>query len=146
MRIKKILAVLLLSAAIAAPVKLVYPASGANSQQLTAFADDYEDFEYDYDYDYDYDGYNDQEDDAPSRRSDEEEKKKFSPVRAFIISFVLALIIAFIAVGSMKAKLKTVHRKYEASDYKKENSMVLEERSDSFLYKRVNKTQRTSGK
>ena len=73
------------------------------------------------------------------------EKRSFNPVRSFIICLVIGLIIALIAVGSMKAKLKTVHRRNEASDYQKKDSLKLEVSTDNFLYKKVNKTVRNNG-
>ena len=73
------------------------------------------------------------------------EDRSFNPVRNFIICLVIGLVIALIAVGSMKAKLKTVHRRNEASDYLKKDSMKLEVSTDNFLYKKVNKTVRNNG-
>ena len=81
---------------------------------------------------------------AEKTASTEKKKKEFSPVRAFIISLVISLIIAGIVVGSMVSKLKTVRRKYGAADYKKEGSFVLESSHDNFLYKKTNKTKRSS--
>lgn len=74
----------------------------------------------------------------------EKEKKEFSPARAFVISLIISLIIAGIAVGVMISKLKTVRKKHGAADYKKEGSFVLESSHDSFLYKKTNKTKRSS--
>ena len=81
---------------------------------------------------------------AEKNASTEKKKKEFSPVRAFIISLVISLIIAGIVVGTMVSKLKTVRSKHGAADYKKEGSFVLESSHDSFLYKKTNKTKRSS--
>lgn len=67
-----------------------------------------------------------------------------SVVKQFVISLIIALIIAAIAVGSMVGQLKTVRKKQEASDYKKEGSFRLEESRDTFLYKKVNKVPRSN--
>lgn len=67
-----------------------------------------------------------------------------STVKQFVISLIIALIIAAVAVGSMVAQLKTVRKKQGASDYKKEGSFRLEESRDTFLYKKVNKVSRAN--
>ncbi len=71
------------------------------------------------------------------------EKKKFSPVRSLIIAFVISAIIALIVVLSIKSGLKTVRKKYEASSYVIKDSLELRENSDTFLYKKVDKTERS---
>ncbi|MBR4628052.1 MAG: hypothetical protein IKO47_10205 [Ruminococcus sp.] len=142
MNIRKIFAAALMSVAIMLPAAAVTVLPGTSSQpQFTAYADDYDYEEYldEYDFD-DYDDY----DSAPSKSSETKEKKKFNPVKSFIIALIISLIIAGIAVGSMYSKLKTVHKKDAASDYKKEGSFVLENSSDNYLYKKVSKTKRSS--
>ncbi|MCM1270801.1 MAG: hypothetical protein NC247_09300 [Ruminococcus flavefaciens] len=57
-----------------------------------------------------------------------------------LISLVIAIIIAAIVVGCLISQLKTVRHKAGASDYKKQDSFRLDERRDTFLYKRVTKT------
>ena len=55
---------------------------------------------------------------------------------ALAIGFVLALITVF----SMKGKLKTVRRKYEASNYVVPGSLALRANEDRFLYSTVAQT------
>ena len=93
----------------------------------------------------DYIDLNDTDEDDDDTDSDVERssgKKSFNPVLSFIISLVIGLIIAFIAVGSMKSKLKSVHSKTGASDYKVKDSLKLNEKSDTFLYKKLEKSPR----
>ncbi|MBQ9898556.1 MAG: hypothetical protein IJM44_03765 [Ruminococcus sp.] len=78
------------------------------------------------------------DEDAPAKSKSE--KADFNPVMSLIISLIIGLIAAFIAVGSMKSKLKTVRSKTGASDYKKKDSFKLDEKTDTFLYKKLEKT------
>ncbi len=58
----------------------------------------------------------------------------FAPI---LIVVVIALIIAFIVVGNMKAQLKTARHKTEASDYVRPGSFNLSVKQDYFLYRNV---------
>jgi hypothetical protein len=58
---------------------------------------------------------------------------------SFFICLLLGMLIAGIAVGSMWAKLKTVHMKSNASDYTKPENLVLKVNNDTFLSKKVDK-------
>jgi len=78
-----------------------------------------------------------------TKSTEKSEKKKFSPVRSLIIAFVISAIIALIVVFSIKSGLKTVRKKYEASSYVIKDSLDLRENSDTFLYKKVDKTERS---
>lgn len=60
----------------------------------------------------------------------------------FVISLIIGLIVAAIAVGSMVSKLKTVRSKSGASDYEKANSFKLNESKDTYLYMKVEKEPR----
>lgn len=57
-----------------------------------------------------------------------------------IVSLIIGLIVAGIAVGSMVSKLKTVRSKSGAADYEKQESFKLAEKKDTYLYKKVEKT------
>lgn len=58
------------------------------------------------------------------------------------VSAVIGFVIALIAVGSMKSKLKTVRFQPAANSYVKPGSMVISQNSDLFLYNTVTKTAR----
>lgn len=66
--------------------------------------------------------------------------KKFNFGQSLIFSLIIGLIVAFIATGVMKGKLKTVRRKASASDYLKPGSLQLNGQSDVFLYSNVVRT------
>lgn len=57
----------------------------------------------------------------------------------FIISFAAAFIIALIATGIMRGKLKTVHYQSAADNYVKQGSMQLTKKNDLFLYRHVDR-------
>ena len=59
-----------------------------------------------------------------------------------VISLGIGFIVAFIAVSVMKAQLKSVEMKNQASDYVKGGSMVVTVSSDRFLHSTVTKTRR----
>ena len=67
-------------------------------------------------------------------------EKTFDPVKAFIISLVIGLVVAFIAVSIMKSNMKSVYKKQGASDYRKQNGFDLKVRSDIPLGSRVEKS------
>lgn len=61
----------------------------------------------------------------------------FSPLGAALIAFVTAFIIALIATGIMRLKLRSVYSKGTGDDYIKEGSFKLSKKEDLFLYKNV---------
>lgn len=56
------------------------------------------------------------------------------------VSVIIGFIIALIAVGVMKSKLKTVRFKTTANSYLKKGSLNITDSSDLFLYRTVNRT------
>ena len=54
-------------------------------------------------------------------------------------SILIGLVIAFICVGVMKSKLRTVRSQPAANSYVKAGSMQLREQRDLFLYRTVTK-------
>lgn len=66
-------------------------------------------------------------------------------VLALLIGFVLALIFS----GSLRAELRSVRMKYDASNYQRQNSMHLDRTQDIYLYanvtSRVIETERSGG-
>ncbi len=63
-------------------------------------------------------------------------RSKIQPLH-IIISIAIGCIAAFIVVGTMKAKLKTVRRQPAANDYVRENSLNITHSSDIYLYTHV---------
>ncbi|WP_028516654.1 hypothetical protein [Ruminococcus flavefaciens] len=117
-----------------------------NSHILTAYAD-----EYDFDYidEYDYDDIDETElDDIASDEinvnadisDNENSKREHNVVFTFFVCLMIGLISALIAVSVMKSSMKSVHKKTGAADYRKKDSFRLEKNTDTFLYKRVEKT------
>lgn len=131
---------------------------------FTAFADendndDYDDDEYDFDFvdEYDYDlededidggeiVLNDAGDNEINVNADISNneavprKRRHNVVSSFVISLLIGLVSALIAVSIMKSSMRSVHKKTGATDYRKEDSFKLEKNTDTFLYKRVEKT------
>ena len=62
------------------------------------------------------------------------------PPMWILISIGAGLLVALIAVGSMKRKLKTVRRQAAASNYLKNGSLNITESNDIFLYSNVSRT------
>jgi uncharacterized protein len=60
----------------------------------------------------------------------------------YIGAWAVSLIIAFVAVGIMKAKLNNVHPKTEADRFIIPGSLAFTLKQDSFLYSAVTKTRR----
>jgi uncharacterized protein len=58
----------------------------------------------------------------------------------YISSWVVSLIIAFVALMVMKAKMNTVHPKTEADRFIVPGSLAFTQKKDSFLYSAVTKT------
>lgn len=57
-----------------------------------------------------------------------------------LISIAVGVVIAFIVVGSMKRKLKTVNMQAAANNYLKDGSLNVTESNDVFLYSNVTRT------
>jgi len=58
------------------------------------------------------------------------------------VSVIVGVIIAFIALAVMSSKMKTVRSQSAAGSYVRSGSFNVTESSESFLYRRVNKTPR----
>ena len=56
------------------------------------------------------------------------------------ISIVVGVVLAFIVVGIMKSKLKTVRNQAEANDYLKPGSLDVTQRRELFLYHTLTRT------
>ena len=75
-------------------------------------------------------------------------KEPYSPVFWLIASLIVGFVIALIATGIMRGKLKSVRSKYEAADYVRPGSMKVTQANEFFLYRDVSRTPRpksTSG-
>ena len=57
----------------------------------------------------------------------------------FLIAIVVAVIVALIGTGTMKAKLKTVRSKPAASDYVRRDSFNITASNDIYLYRNVSR-------
>lgn len=66
------------------------------------------------------------------------DRSKIQPLH-FIVSIVIGCILAFVVVGAMKAKLKTVRRQPGANNYVRENSLNLTRHSDIYLYTHIDR-------
>jgi hypothetical protein len=137
-----------------------------NYAPFTAYADEYDNDDYDYDddeydfdfvdeYDYDLEDEDIEIDEIELNDSGDNEinvnadisdnaavprKRRHNVVSSFVISLLIGLVSALIVVSIMKSSMKSVHKKTGATDYRKENSFKLEKNTDTFLYKRVEKT------
>jgi hypothetical protein len=60
-----------------------------------------------------------------------------------IIGLIAGLVIGLITVLVMKAKLKSVRKRNEASDYVRKDSFHLTSSSDVYLYRNVRRTERS---
>ncbi len=74
--------------------------------------------------------------------ADDLPKKPFPIVRNFMISLLIGVIAAWIAVGKQKAKLVSVRPAKAAGGYMKAESLVISESKDFFLYKTVDRTEK----
>lgn len=63
----------------------------------------------------------------------------FSVFGAAVLAFVPAFLIALIATGIMRMKLKSVHSRGRSDDYIKEGSFKLSKKEDLLLYKEVSR-------
>ena len=117
--------------------------SGEKLVPVTAFADEYD---YNDDIDIDEIELDDIDIDEIDVNADISEdgsrsgKREHSVVVSFFVSLIIGLVSALIAVSMMKSSMKSVRKKSGAADYRKENSFKLEKNTDTFMYKRVEKT------
>ena len=66
-------------------------------------------------------------------------KQPFNIARNLLIALIVGFVIALIATGVMKGKLKTVRFQSDADRYVRTNSMQVTERRDLFLYTHVDR-------
>ncbi len=66
-------------------------------------------------------------------------KQPFNIARNLLIALIVGFVIALLATGVMKGKLKTVRFQSAASNYVKANSMNVTESRDMFLYTHVDR-------
>ena len=59
-----------------------------------------------------------------------------------IISLVIALIVAFIRMMSLKGQLTSVHKNDTAADYTRDKSFKVDTKKDLFLYSKVDKKEK----
>ncbi len=69
-------------------------------------------------------------------------KDPFNVGMSLVISVIIGLVVALIATGSMKSKLKSVRFRSAASDYTKPGSMYVNESRDFFLYSTVSRREK----
>lgn len=60
-----------------------------------------------------------------------------------LISLIVGIVIAVVVVGQMKAELKTVRFQPKAENYIKEDSLKITESRDLFLYRTVDRTEKS---
>lgn len=76
-------------------------------------------------------------------------KGRPSVVKTTVIALIVGFLLAFLFSGSLKSQLKSVRMKYNASNYRRPDSMHLNLNRDVYLYanttSRVIETQRASG-
>ena len=75
--------------------------------------------------------------------ADDLPKEPFPVLRNLIVCLGIGMIVGWIAVGKMKAKLISVRRRSEATEYTKHGSMHVTESKDIFLYRTVSKTEKS---
>lgn len=64
-------------------------------------------------------------------------KDPFALVFYLVVALAIGFVIALIATGIMRCKLKSVYKKTEARDYMKKGSLKLTVKNDLYLYKDV---------
>lgn len=69
-------------------------------------------------------------------------KGSFEFVGHFVVTFGVGFIIALIATGIMKGKLKTVRGQSSADSYVEKDSLQLTKENDLFLYRNVSRRER----
>jgi len=66
--------------------------------------------------------------------------RPFNVVPNLLLALAIGFALALITVSAMKGKLKTVHHRYEASNYVVPGSLNLRQSEDRFLYSNVTQT------
>ena len=66
--------------------------------------------------------------------------RPFNVVPNLLLALAIGFALALITVSAMKSKLKTVHHRYEASNYVVPGSLDLRQSEDRFLYSNVTQT------
>ena len=69
-------------------------------------------------------------------------KGTFGFAKNLLVALIIGFVVALIATGVMKGKLKTVRSQSAARNYIKANSMNITENRDFYLYSHVNRTAR----
>ena len=69
-------------------------------------------------------------------------KDPFNTTMNLVICLGIGFVVALIVTGVMKGQLKSVRAKYEASDYTKKGSLMINESRDFFLYRTVSRTEK----
>ena len=70
-------------------------------------------------------------------------RKPLSPAW-ILVCLIIGLMLSFVTVGKMKAKLTTVRAQAAANSYMKNGSMNITDSREMFLYKNVTRTKRSS--
>lgn len=71
-------------------------------------------------------------------------KAPFNVGSHLLIGLVVGLIIALIVTGSMKGQLNSVHKQYAAASYIKKNSLHVTAKQETYLYKKLEKTEKAN--
>ena len=111
---------------------------------VVCFADEAPDEE-SFDFVEDFDEYDEAE--IPEKSAETvKNKKKRSPVFVLICCIGFGLLTGLIVLAIISSKLKSVHSKSNASDYRKPDSLKLRVCRDDFISKREEKTPRNANK
>ena len=137
MKLKKI------AASIAAGLLIMLPCadigtSGSISASNTVSA--YAVYENELDNYNDYDEYENDEYSSTESDSEAYSDSERNPLKSFIISLIIGIVIAAVSVGIMWSQMKTVRSQSGAANYEKKDTFKLRESTDTFLYKRLDKT------
>ncbi|MCI5793937.1 MAG: hypothetical protein MR022_03200 [Ruminococcus sp.] len=88
----------------------------------------------------DYDEYENDEYSGTESDSEVDSDSERNPLKSFIISLIIGIVIAAVSVGIMWSQMKTVRSQSGAANYEKKDTFKLCESTDTFLYKRLDKT------
>lgn len=61
-------------------------------------------------------------------------------IGSIIVCAVIALIVAFIGTGALRAELKSVKLQEAAAIYEQEGSFTITSKDERYLYKKIEKT------
>ena len=64
----------------------------------------------------------------------------FGFVKKLIIALVIGLIVGFIYAMALKGQLTSVYKNDSAADYTRDNSFVVADKKDIFMYSKTEKT------